>query len=132
MAAIDTLNGKKEELLAKLSAIQEACEGTENPANAAKVHTLEARQAALDSAEKDLQGKLSALKREIAAVSGEIGNLQGETRDRLLEAIKAKRYYYFKNKNKIIFDKVTGVLWTNPRYFPLEKTPGNAYMDGGR
>lgn len=117
MAAIDTLNGKKEELLAKLSAIQEACEGTENPANAAKVHTLEARQAALDSAEKDLQGKLSALKREIAAVSGEIGTLRSEARDRLLEAIKEQECYYIRNKPKVIFNKQTGVLWENLDYF---------------
>lgn len=70
MAAIDTLNEKKEALLAKLSAIQES-----------------------------------------------------EDRDRLLEAIKGRGYYYIKNKPKVKFNKWTGVLWTNLDYFEQWKEP---------
>ncbi|OON90498.1 MAG: hypothetical protein ATN32_03780 [Candidatus Epulonipiscium fishelsonii] len=35
-----------------------------------------------------------------------------------LEAIKAQRWFFFKNKDRVLMDKFTGLLWANLRYFP--------------
>lgn len=40
--------------------------------------------------------------------------------DKILFAIHGQRWYYFKNKPKVILDKETGLLWANLAYFPWE------------
>ena len=42
----------------------------------------------------------------------------------LLDAIKNQRWFFFKNKPKIIFDKNSGCIWANPNYFPYKKDDG--------
>ena len=37
---------------------------------------------------------------------------------KILDAIKNQRWFFFKNKPKIIFDRDTGLIWANLDYFP--------------
>lgn len=45
--------------------------------------------------------------------------------NKILEAIKKQRWYFFKNDPKILMDRDTGYLWANLDYFPYRKTNGN-------
>lgn len=47
--------------------------------------------------------------------------------DILSDAIKKQRWYFFKNNNKIIFDRDTGLIWTNLQYFPYKNKDGSYY-----
>ena len=38
--------------------------------------------------------------------------------ERILEAIKNQRWYFFKNKQKVFMDRNTGILWANLDYYP--------------
>jgi len=38
----------------------------------------------------------------------------------ILKAIKAQRFYFFKNKVKFIFDKTTALIWPNIEYFEID------------
>ncbi|MBQ7198693.1 MAG: hypothetical protein IJS29_05465, partial [Selenomonadaceae bacterium] len=49
----------------------------------------------------------------------------------LLDAIKNQRWFFFKNKPKIIFDKDTGYIWANPNYFPYKKSDGDDKYNSG-
>ena len=44
----------------------------------------------------------------------------------ILLAIKNQRWYFFENNDKIIFDKDTGLIWTNLEFFPYKKE-GSSY-----
>ncbi len=47
--------------------------------------------------------------------------------DILLDTIKNQRWYFFENNDKIIFDKDTGLIWTNLKFFPYQKSGNNPY-----
>ena len=49
----------------------------------------------------------------------------------LLDTIKNQRWFFFKNKPKIIFDKDTGLIWANPNYFPYKKSDGDDKYNSG-
>ena len=40
--------------------------------------------------------------------------------ERILEAIKNQRWYFFKNKQKVFMDRNTGILWANLDYYPYD------------
>lgn len=52
--------------------------------------------------------------REIEAVCEKNGA------ERILEAIKNQRWYFFKNKQKVFMDRNTGILWANLDYYPYD------------
>ena len=121
---MDALGRKKEELLAKVQRIAETCEGIENEANAAKVAELNKRQAELLAQQNGLRGKLSVLQGELSSISRRIQELSGSGVQKILEAIKNQRWYFFKNKPKVLMDKNTALLWANLDYFPGRKEGG--------
>ena len=46
--------------------------------------------------------------------------------EKILEAIKNQRWYFFKNKQKVFMDRNTGILWANLDYYPYNVE----YSDG--
>ncbi|MEG2057995.1 MAG: hypothetical protein RRZ84_08855, partial [Romboutsia sp.] len=46
---------------------------------------------------------------------------------KILDAIKNQRWYYFKNKPKVIMDRDTALLWVNPNYFNYLKENNSCY-----
>ncbi|OON96136.1 MAG: hypothetical protein ATN31_01860 [Candidatus Epulonipiscioides saccharophilum] len=47
--------------------------------------------------------------------------------EKILEAIKNQRWFFFRNKPKVLMDKTTGLLWANLYYFPYCKPNNKAY-----
>ncbi|WP_337372191.1 hypothetical protein [Phascolarctobacterium succinatutens] len=52
----------------------------------------------------------------------------GNDVEKILEAIKNQRWYFIKNKPKILFDKNTGLIWANLNTFNYAKKDGEGYQ----
>lgn len=127
MSDINTLLLQQDELLKKIREIEENCEGIDNENNAKKVSELNMRQAKLSAEKISLSSKLAMLEKDLSKVSEDIRSLSGTGIERILQAIKEQRWYFFKNKPKILMDRDTGILWANLDYFKYEKEDGNTY-----
>lgn len=119
MSDLQTLTAQRDELLAKIREIEESCEGIENENNAQRVQALNLEHAQLSAQKQELSAKLSALESRLSSISSEITKLSGTGIDRILEAIKKQRWYFFKNKTKLMFDKNTGLLFPNLTYYNI-------------
>lgn len=117
MSDLQTLTTQRDELLAKIREIESSCEGIENEHNAQRVQELNLEHAQLSAQKQELFAKLSAMESRLSAISSEITKLSGTGIDRILEAIKNQRWYFFKNKTKVLMDRDTGFLWANLNYF---------------
>lgn len=117
MEDLQKLTQQRDELLAKIREIESSCEGIENENNAQRVQELNLEHVQLSAQKQELSAKLSAMESRLSAISSEITKLSGTGIDRILEAIKNQRWYFFKNKTKILMDRDTGLLWANLNYF---------------
>lgn len=129
MNELQTLTTQREELLTKIREIEESCEGIENEHNAQRVQELNLEHAQLSAQKQELSAKLSAMESKLSAISSEITKLSGTGVERILEAIKNQRWYFFKNKTKVLMDKDTGFLWANLNYF--KSSNNEIYMLAG-
>lgn len=127
MTELQTLTTQRDELLAKIREIESSCEGIENEHNAQRVQELNLEHAQLSAQKQELSAKLSAIESSLSTISSEITKLSGTGIDRILEAIKNQRWYFFKNKTHILFDKRTGLLWNNPEFIPFFKPDNRSY-----
>lgn len=128
MTELQTLTTQRDELLAKIREIEETCEGIENENNAKRVQELNLEQAQLTAQKGEIQAKLSAVQSKLSSINAEITKLSGTGIDRILEAIKSQRWYFFKNKTKVLMDRTTGMLWANLRYFSGLSKSGEPYQ----
>ena len=130
MNELQTLTTQRDELLAKIREIEASCEGIENEHNAQRVQALNLEQAQLNAQKQELSAKLSAMNSRLSAISSEITQLSGTGIDRILEAIKNQRWYFFKNKTKVLMDRNTGLLWANLNYYnPGRNEIGDPYTN---
>ena len=121
MSELQTLLSQKESLAEQLHRIAETCEGLENESNAARVAALNEEQLKLTALKNELQDKVSGLEKQLLEVSRKINELSGSGVDRILNAIKNQRWFFFKNKPKVLMDRDTALLWANLDYFPYGK-----------
>lgn len=117
MSELSILTAERDDLLEKIREIESTCEGIENENNAKRVQELNLEHAQFVAQKQDLSVKLSALESKLSDISSEITKLSGAGIDRILEAIKKQRWYFFKNKTKVFFDKNSGLLWANLNYY---------------
>ena len=129
MTDLQTLTLQRDELLAKIREIEESCEGIENENNANRVQELNLEQAQLNAQKQELSAKVSALQNRLTAIGSEISKLSGTGINKILDAIKEQRWYFFNNKTKILLDRTTGLIWANLDYFPYLKNKENRYTD---
>ena len=122
MNELQTLTTQREELLTKIREIEESCEGIENEHNAQRVQELNLEHAQLSAQKQELSAKLSAMESKLSAINSEITKLSGTGVERILEAIKNQRWYFFKNKTRILLDRDTGLLWPNLNYYNTRKS----------
>lgn len=127
MTDLQTLTQQRDELLAKIREIESSCEGIENEHNAQRVQELNLEHAQLSAQKQELSAKLSAMESRLSAISSEITKLSGTGIDRILEAIKNQRWYFFKNKVNVMLDRTTGLLWNNPRYVHFLQENNNSF-----
>ena len=127
MSELQALTARRDELLAKIRDIEASCEGIENENNAQRVLELNLEHAQLSAQKQELSAKLSAMETKLSSINAEIAKLSGTGIDRILEAIKNQRWYFFKNKTKILLDRDTGLLWANLNYYSTYKTESDRY-----
>ncbi len=118
MTELQNLLSQRDTLLEKIRSIEATCEGLENENNAKRVQELNLVQAQLTAEKNEIQSKLNVVQSKLIAINEEIEKLGGTGVDRILEAIKKQRWYFFKNNTKILLDRNTGLLWANLEYFP--------------
>lgn len=118
MSELENLKARQKELLNKIQEIGEQYEGIENEHNAQKIQELNKVQAQLIGSQNNLKQQLQSVQEKLKNINSEIDKLSSTATDRILEAIKNQRWYFFKNKKHILMDKTTGILWANLDYFP--------------
>lgn len=129
MSNLASLTTQREGLLKKIRAIEVACEGIENENNAKRVQELNLEQAQYSAQRQEIAAKLAVVDGKLAAINAGIMELGGTGVEKILEAIKNQRWYFFKNKPKVFMDRDTGILWTNLEYFSYCKSDGNGYSE---
>lgn len=118
MTELQNLLSQRDTLLEKIRSIEATCEGLENENNAKRVQELNLVQAQLTAEKNEIQSKLNVVQSKLTAINEEIAQLGGTGVERILDAIKKQRWYFFKNNTKILLDINTGLLWANLEYFP--------------
>ena len=126
MTELQNLLSQRDTLLEKIRSIESTCEGLENENNAKRVQELNLVQAQLTAERNEIQSKLNVVQSKLTAINEEIVQLGGTGVERILDAIKKQRWYFFKNNTKILLDRNTGLLWANLEYFPFNDN-GNNY-----
>lgn len=95
MTELQVLTEQRDDLLLKIKEIETSCEGIENEDNANRLQELNAAKAQLAAQENNMQSQLSAIQAQIAAVSTEITELSVTATEKILEAIKNQRWFFF-------------------------------------
>lgn len=121
MSELENLKARQQELLNKIQMLNEQCEGKENEHNAQKVQELNKVQVQLMGNQNNLKQQLQSVQEKLKNINNEIDKLSSTATDKILEAIKNQRWYFFKNKQHILMDKTTGILWANLDYFPYNQ-----------
>lgn len=117
MSNLASLTAQRDGLLKKIRAIEAACEGIENENNAKRVQDLNLEQAQYSAQRQEIAAKLAIVDGKLADINAGIMELGGTGVEKILEAIKNQRWYFIKNKPKILFDRNTGLIWANLHTF---------------
>lgn len=59
----------------------------------------------------------------------ELDDLTETGTEKILNAIKSQRWFFFENNKYILFDRDTAIIWANLNYFPFNKTGGSWYYN---
>lgn len=127
MSNLAALTAQRDGLLKKIRAIEAACEGIENENNAKRVQKLNLEQAQYSAQRQEIAAKLAVVDGKLAAINAGIMELGGTGVEKILEAIKNQRWYFIKNKPKILFDRNTGLIWANLNTFNYVGKENNLY-----
>lgn len=122
MSELTALLAEKQKLTDRLKELETVGEGLENEENRQRVRQLDAAQSELMAQKRTVEQKLSGIQSNLNEINGEINQLSSDSRDTILEAIKKQRWYFIKNKPKVLLDRNTGYLWANLNYFPYSKS----------
>lgn len=117
MSNLASLTTQRDGLLKKIREIEAACEGIENENNAKRVQELNLEQAQYSAQRQEIAAKLAVVDGKLAAINAGIMELGGTGVEKILEAIKNQRWYFIKNKSRILFDRNTGLIWANLNTF---------------
>lgn len=127
MSDLAALTAQRDGLLKKIREIEAACEGIENENNAKRVQELNLEQAQYSAQRQEIAAKFAVVDGKLAAINAGIMELGGTGVEKILEAIKNQRWYFIKNKPKILFDKNTGLIWANLNTFNYQDENGDDY-----
>ena len=130
MSNLAALTAQRDNLLKKIHEIEVSCEGTENENNAKRIQELNLAQAQYSAQRQEIATKLAVIDEKLADITARIMELGETDVEKILEAIKNQRWYFIKNKPKILFDKNSGLLWANLHTFNYVDENGEAYRLG--
>lgn len=128
MSSIEILEKQREKVLDDIKKI-ERLEGIENESNSLEMSELNLEKVKVNSQINDLSDKLSGLRLKLDEINQKINDLSGSAVDKILGAIKEQRWYFFKNKPKVLMDKYSGLLWANLDYFEYQKKGDDIYYN---
>lgn len=117
MQNVNELLTQRDEILLNIKEIEENCEGIDNENNAKRITELNMEKSNLIIKKNNISVELSKIEQQFNKINEDIKNLSGKGIDRILEAIKEQRWYFFRNKPKVFMDKYTGILWANLDYY---------------
>ena len=117
MSDLAALTAQRDNLLKKIHEIEVSCEGTENENNAKRIQELNLAQAQYSAQRQEIAAKLAVVDGKLAAINAGIMELGGTGVEKILEAIKNQRWYFIKNKPRMLFDRNTGLIWANLNTF---------------
>ena len=105
MSELENLKARQQELLDKIHALEEQYEGIENEHNAQNMQELNKMQTQLIGSQNNLKQQLQSVQEKLKIINGEIDKLSSTATDRILEAIKNQRWYFFKAMSQQTVDK---------------------------
>ena len=126
---LTTLTAQRDEVFNKIREIEVSCKGIEDENNAKRVQKLNLEHAQCLVQRQEMSFRLAELDRKISSINAEITKLSGTGVDKILEAIKNQRWYFIKNKPKILFDKNSGLIWANLNLFHFPEFNYSCYRD---
>lgn len=126
---LTTLTAQRDEVFNKIIEIEASCGGIENENNAKRVQKLNLEHAQCLVQRQEMSFRLAQLDGKISSINAEITKLSVTGVDRILEAIKNQRWYFIKNKPKILFDKNSGLIWANLNWFHFPEFDYSCYRD---
>lgn len=126
---LTTLIAQRDEVFNKIIEIEASCGGIENENNAKRVQKLNLEHAQCLVQRQEMSFRLAELDGKISSINAEITKLSVTGVDRILEAIKNQRWYFIKNKPKILFDKNSGLIWANLNWFHFPEFNYSCYRD---
>ncbi|MFI3254497.1 MAG: hypothetical protein R3Y63_09210 [Eubacteriales bacterium] len=115
MTELEQLQEQRDSLLAEIREIEVSCEGIENEANQQRASELNEKKVVLQGEKKHLDGQVASISAQLSSINNELQKFSSTSTDRILEEIDVQRWFFFKNKPNIMFDKTTGLLWNNPQ-----------------
>lgn len=127
MSNLAALTAQRDGLLKKIREIEATCEGMENENNAKRVQKLNLEQAQYSAQRQEIAAKLAIVDGKLANINAEILELSGTGIEKIFAAIKNQRWYFIKNKPKILFDRNTGLIWANLNTFNYQDENGDDY-----
>lgn len=125
--SVNNLLLQRKEIISNIRNIEEAYEGIDNDNNAKKIVALNTDKSDLLAKKNSIVIELNGIEQKLNNINEEIYNLSSTSIDRILEAIKEQRWYFFKNKPKVLMDRETGLLWPNLDYFEYIKGESKCY-----
>ncbi len=111
------LINKKSKLAEEITRIEELFEGGTNPANIDKIHALKKEKSIVSKRKSEVLIELSELETQMRRINSQLKILSGRGIDKILDSIEKQRWFFFKNKPKVVMDITTGILWANLEYF---------------
>lgn len=125
---IGTLLAQRDEVLESIKQIEENCEGIDNKNSAQKLNALNMERAKLISDKNRFSLEFTRMEQQLNQINQDIRNLSDKGIEKLLEGIKNQRWFFFKNKPNILFDKITGYLWPNLDHFRCRPNRDSWYL----
>ena len=118
----------KEDLLKEINNIQENFEGYNKKENLKKILSLNNEKLELILTEDKLKKDLGFIQNKLNLINRKIDNLSSDGLNRILSAIEKQRFYFLKNKPKVILDIKTGAMITNLDYIDDANKSYNLYF----
>lgn len=112
-----TLLAQRDEVLESIKQIEVNCEGIDNKSSVHKLNALNMERAKLISDKNRFSLEFTSIEQRLIQINQDIRDLSDKGIERVLTGIKEQRWFFFKNKPDILFDKTTGYLWPNLEHF---------------
>ncbi len=121
-----SLCAHKSQLETELHLLNQKSGDTEETVNN-QLTQLEQKKSQLENRKKLLADNLALVEADLDKTAEAVARLGTNANEQLSVAANQQRWFFFKNKPHILFDRKTGLLWPNLDYFAYEKEENSPY-----